>query len=113
MTLRFADIEIDDVRRELRRGGSIVHVEPQVFDLLVHLVRNNDRAVGREELVDVIWQRRTISGGTLNRRIAAARRAIGNNGDEQRLILHGHGLRFIGVLETEAIETGLKQSSAG
>ena len=54
MDFRFADFEIDIARRELRRGGAIVHIEPQVFDLLVHLIRNRDRIVSKDELIEVI-----------------------------------------------------------
>jgi DNA-binding response OmpR family regulator len=47
---RFANYEIDVARHELRRAGKIVPIEPQVFDLLVHLIRNRNRIVSREEL---------------------------------------------------------------
>ena len=32
--------ELDLERREVRRDGALAHVEPQVFDLLVHLIRH-------------------------------------------------------------------------
>ena len=76
MSFRFADFEIDLARQELRRAGANVHIEPQVFDLLVHLVRNRDRIVSKDELFDVIWQGRIVSEATLNSRISAARRAL-------------------------------------
>ena len=60
LNFRFADFEIDSARQELRRAGAIVHVEPQVFDLLVHLVRNRDRIVSKDELFDAIWQGRIL-----------------------------------------------------
>jgi TolB-like protein len=108
LSFRFADFELDDARRELRRGGADVHIEPQVFDLLVHLIRHRDRAVGRSELVDVLWQGRAVSEATISSRIAAARRAIGDNGDDQKFIrtLHGRGFRFIGE-----VAPALQQSS--
>jgi len=52
---RFNDVEIDVAQQELRRAGKIVHVEPQVFDLLLHLVRHRDRVVGKDELIEAIW----------------------------------------------------------
>jgi DNA-binding response OmpR family regulator len=83
---RFADFEIDIARHELRRAGAIVHIEPQVFDLLVHLVRNRDRIVSKDELVDAIWQGRIISDAALSSRISAARRVLGDSGNDQSFI---------------------------
>ncbi len=101
MNFRFNDFEIDIARQELRRAGVIVHVEPQVFDLLVHLVQNRHRIVGKDELFDTIWQRRIVSEATLNSRISAARRALGDSGNDQNLIrtLHKRGFRFVGDVE--------------
>src|SRR5262249_9434829 len=95
LTIRFADFEIDTARQELRRAGAIVHIEPQVFDLLVHLVRNRDRIVRKDELIDVIWQGRIVSEAALSSRISAARRALGDSGSDQSLIrtLHKRGFR--------------------
>jgi DNA-binding winged helix-turn-helix (wHTH) protein len=59
LNFRFANFEIDLARQELRRAGAIVHVEPQVFDLLVHLIRNRDRIVSKDELFEAIWQGRS------------------------------------------------------
>ena len=69
MDFRFADFEIDVAQHELRRKGEIVPIEPQVFDLLVHLVRNCNRIVGKEELIDVVWQSCAISEATLSSRV--------------------------------------------
>ena len=101
MDFSFADFEIDVAQHELRRKGEIVAIEPQVFDLLVHLVRNRDRVVSKEELIDVIWQGRVISEATLNSRVSATRRAIGDNGDDQLFIRthHKRGFRFVVQVE--------------
>jgi TolB-like protein len=101
---RFANIEIDVAQHELRRAGKVVPIEPQVFDLLVHLVRNHDRVVSKDELIEAVWEGRFISEATLSSRISAARRAIGDNGDDQLLIRthHKRGFRFIGKVDTAA-----------
>jgi len=101
---RFADFEIDIARHELRRAGAIVHIEPQVFDLLVHLVRYRDRIVSKDELVDAIWQGRAISDAALSSRISAARRALGDSGNDQSFIrtLHKRGFRFVGDVEEDS-----------
>jgi DNA-binding winged helix-turn-helix (wHTH) protein len=98
--LRFADFEIDVAQRELRRGGEIVHTEPQVFDLLLHLVRHRQRIVGKDELIETIWNGRIVSEAALSSRIRAVRKAIGDNGDDQRFIrtLHKRGFRFVAAV---------------
>lgn len=105
MLFRFADHVVDTDRRELSRGGAPVHVEPQVFDLLVHLIEERERVVGRDELFDVVWRGRIVSDATLDSRINAARRAVGDTGSRQELIrtVPRRGYRFVGRLEpTEA-----------
>ena len=104
--LVFTNHEIDLRRQELRRAGQIVHVEPQVYDLLVHLVHNRDRVVSKEELLDTIWNGRIVSEAALSSRINAARKAIGDDGDRQALIktIHRRGFRFIGAVREGAIE---------
>src|SRR5262245_40627236 len=101
LSFRFADFEIDLARQELRLAGTNVHIEPQVFDLLVHLIRNRDRIVSKDELFDVIWQGRIVSEATLNSRISAARRALGDSGSDQSFIrtLHKRGFRFVGEID--------------
>jgi adenylate cyclase len=101
VSFRFTDFEIDIARHELRRAGTIVHTEPQVFDLLVHLIRNRDRIVGKDELFDVIWEGRIVSEATLSSRINAARRALCDNGNDQSLIrtVYKRGFRFVGDVD--------------
>ena len=97
MRFAFDGCELDAQRRELRRDGQAVAVEPQVFDVLVHLLRHRDRVVSKEELLDEVWGDRFVSESALTSRIKAARRAIGDDGARQRIIrtLHGHGYRFV------------------
>src|ERR1043165_7714854 len=71
-------------RRELSRGGAPVHLEPQVFDLLLHLIRNRDHVVSKDELLAAVWQGRIVSESTLSNRVNAVRAAIGDSGERQR-----------------------------
>jgi len=98
---RFTEFEIDLSQQELRRLGEAVHIEPQVFDLIVHLVRNHDRIVSKDELIETIWNGRIISEAALSSRINGARRALGDNGNDQALIrtLHKRGFRFVGDVQ--------------
>jgi DNA-binding winged helix-turn-helix (wHTH) protein/pimeloyl-ACP methyl ester carboxylesterase len=107
MAWRIDDLEIDVERRELTAGGRVVNLEPQVFDVLAYLVRNRDRVVSKEELLDNIWGDRFVSESALTSRIKAARRAIGDDGQSQRLIVthHRRGYRFIGRVEQSEPES--------
>lgn len=91
---------MDTRRRELRRKGELVSVEPQVFDLLEFLVRARDRVISRDDLLAVVWHGRNVSDATLSSCVNSARAAIGDNGKDQRLIrtLPRKGVRFIGVV---------------
>jgi len=104
MTLSFGDYEIDVERRELRRAETLVHVEPQVFDLLVYLVQNRDRVVSKEDLIASIWAGRIVSDSTLTSRINAARNAIGDSGEDKKLIrtIARKGFRFVGTVSIPA-----------
>jgi pimeloyl-ACP methyl ester carboxylesterase/DNA-binding winged helix-turn-helix (wHTH) protein len=104
MIYAFAGLEVDDKSYEIRRGDENVAVEPQVFDVLVHLLVNRNRVVPKEELLDSVWRTRFVTESTLTTRIKEARRAIGDDGQAQRFIrtVHGRGYRFVGdVVETD------------
>ncbi|HET7910573.1 MAG TPA: winged helix-turn-helix domain-containing tetratricopeptide repeat protein, partial [Pseudolabrys sp.] len=98
MRFLFGDHTLDADRRELRRGSEPIAVEPQVFDLLVYLVENRDRVVSKDDLIASVWGGRVVSDSTLTSRINAARKAVGDSGENQKLIrtIARKGLRFIG-----------------
>ncbi len=104
MQFLFGDHVLDTDRRELRRSGALIAVEPQVFDLIVYLVRNRERVVSKDDLIATVWNGRIVSESTLTSRINAARKAIGDNGREQRLIRTAarKGLRFVGQVREQA-----------
>jgi TolB-like protein/Flp pilus assembly protein TadD len=97
---RFGDHYLDTDRRELRNGAALVPVEPQVFDILSYLIRNREHVVSRDELIAAIWAGRIVSESALTTRINAARNAVGDNGQDQRLIktFPRKGIRFVGTV---------------
>jgi TolB-like protein len=109
MTVRFefADHSLDVARRELRRGGEPIAVEPQVFDLLLHLLRNRDRVVSRDDLIEAIWGGRIVSDSAVTTRINAVRRALGDSGAAQKMILTvpRKGVRFIADVKEDGAAT--------
>jgi TolB-like protein len=94
----FEDCALDPDRRELTRRGEAVAIGPKVFDLLLYLVQNREHVVSKDDLLNAVWAGRIVSESTLTSHINAARKAIGDNGQEQRLIrtLARKGLRFVG-----------------
>lgn len=95
---RFGEFVLDLPRYELLRNGVPVRVEPQVFDVLTHLVKHHCRVVSKNELFDTVWGGRFVGEAALTSRIKAARRALGDDGEMQHYIrtVRGRGYRFVG-----------------
>ena len=108
---RFGDCELDTTSRRLSCAGLAVAIEPQVFDLLRLLVENPSRLVTKDEIIDAVWGGRVVSESAVSARIAAARRAIGDDGKQQKVIRthHGRGLEMVAVvtgsLSTDRLES--------
>ncbi|MHC2287745.1 winged helix-turn-helix domain-containing tetratricopeptide repeat protein [Bradyrhizobium barranii] len=98
MRYRFEEFAFDIDRRELHRGAEAVSIAPQVFDLLEYLIRNRERVVSKDDLINAVWNGRIVSDAALTTRLNAVRAAIGDTGEEQRLIktLPRKGFRFVG-----------------
>jgi len=96
----FEDFALDTDRRELRRAGCLVPVEPKVFDFLVHVVANGERVVSKDDLIATVWKGRIVSESALASCINAARNVIGDSGKAQRLIrtVPRKGIRFVAAV---------------
>src|SRR5712675_3025275 len=104
MKFFFSNQILNTDTRELSRSDMPISLEPQVFDLVVHLMENRDRVVSKEELIDKIWKGRHVAESTLTSRINAARKAVGDSGSAQALIrtIARKGFRFVGAVQTGA-----------
>src|SRR5947209_8695457 len=107
MIFSFGQYKLDVERRELRDGALAVHLEPQVFDLLLYLLENRDRVVSKDDLIGSVWGDRIISESTLTSRINAARQAVGDSGKNQKLIrtFPRKGFRFVQAVEAQTAGT--------
>ncbi len=105
LTLQFAfdDFVLNQDRRELTLRGQAVAVGPQVFDLLLLFVSNPDRVVSKDELLEGVWSGRIVSESTITSHINAVRKAIGDTGEEQRLVrtVARKGYRFVGQVRVD------------
>ncbi|HEV8296278.1 MAG TPA: transcriptional regulator [Acidimicrobiales bacterium] len=111
----FGDCELDLRRYELRRGGVVRRVEPQVFDVLVLLVRERDRLVSKEEILDTVWGSRFVSESALTSRIKALRQAVGDDGKAQRVVrtVHGRGYQFVAEVVERVDDAPSASASTG
>ena len=93
----FDEFVVNAEKYELLCSGKAVAIEPQVFGLIVHLIKNRDRVISKDELIEVIWDGRFVSDSAISSRIKSARKALGDNGQVQKYIktVHGRGFRFV------------------
>jgi TolB-like protein len=100
----FGDYALDPDRRELTRHAEAVAIGPKVFDLLLYLVKNREHVVSKDDLLEAVWAGRIVSESTLTSHINAVRKAIGDSGEEQRLVrtVARKGFRFVGHVEEAA-----------
>ena len=101
MRFEFGEHLIDVDRRELFRRGEPVALEPQVFDLLVHLVQHRDKVVSRDDLIAAVWGGRIVSDSAVTTRLNAVRRAVGDSGTAQAVIrtVTRKGVRFVAEVQ--------------
>lgn len=104
MSLLFEDFVLDPARREFTRRGAEVTLEPQVFDLLVYLVRQREHVVDKDELIHHVWKGRVVSDSTIESRLCVLRKALHDDGRSQRLIrtYARKGVRFVGEVQVQA-----------
>jgi DNA-binding winged helix-turn-helix (wHTH) protein len=107
MRFEFADCAVDLDGLQLRRGGVRVHLEPQVFDVLVYLLIHRDRVVPKAELLQEVWGDQFVSESALTSRIMAARRAVHDDGRGQRIIRtsFGRGYQFVAEVRESASDS--------
>jgi len=106
MIFRFGPYSLDSERLELWNRDDLIAVQPQVFSLLVFLVENRERVVSKDEIFESVWDGRIVSDATLNARLNAARRAVGDSGKDQDIIrtFPRKGFRFVAMITGQAID---------
>ena len=112
--LLFDNFVLDGDRRELRRGADLVAIEPKAFDLLVYVIRHRDRVLSKDDLIAAIWDGRIVSEAALATCLNAARSAIDDSGEQQRLIktLPRKGIRFVGTVREKQEQSSWTETDA-
>src|SRR3954454_20970481 len=108
----FEDYALDPDRRELTRHAEAVAIWPKVFDLLLYLIQNREHVVSKDDLLEAVWSGRIVAESTLTSHINAVRKAIGDSGEEQRLVrtIARKGFRFIGEVREADVSDGFGSS---
>ncbi len=102
MTYRFGDFQLDELRRELRLRGREVVLQPRGFELLLFLVKNRDRVVTKEELLEVLWPGVIVADGALHRAVSLARSALQQGAMAQAIRTQARvGYRFCAEVDDE------------
>jgi predicted ATPase/DNA-binding winged helix-turn-helix (wHTH) protein len=97
----FGDYTLDTHLYELRQGETPCPLGPQVFNVLAYLIAHRDRVVTKDELIEHLWPAQCVSDATVHQHVTAARKAIGDSGQQQCIIktLRSRGYRFIARVE--------------
>ena len=100
MNFRFGEYSVDTDRLELKLADEVIAIQPQAFSLLVLLIKNADRVVSKDDIIEAVWQGRIVSDGSLNARINTLRRALKDDGASQSVIktFPRQGFRFVAKL---------------
>lgn len=93
---RFGAFELDEGRRELRRDGRPLTVEPKPLDFLALLLREDGRLVSKDALIEALWGGRIVTDSVMTQCAAKLRAALGDEAQQLILTVHGHGYRFGG-----------------
>lgn len=115
MTWTFGEFHLDPDRFQLTRRGAAVRVEPQVLALLIHLVRNRDRMVPKDEIAAEVWRGHPVSDASISSRIRSARQAVADDGARQEVIrtVHGRGFRFVAEVAPPAPAAPARPAAPG
>ncbi len=92
-------LQIDQSRREAAIDGTVLDLEPKLFDLLQRLVAANGELVSKDQLLAAVWEGRVVSDAAISQAVAKLRRAIRAAGvtDDPIKTVHGHGYRWAGA----------------
>ncbi len=85
--------ELHTTQRLLLRDGVACHVGGRAFDMLELLVRNHDRVVGHEELLDCVWPGMAIEPNNVPVQIWALRKLLG---PDAIVTVPRRGYRYVG-----------------
>lgn len=110
---RFEDVAIDSGEFRVTKTGESRHITPRAFEVLIYLVENAGRIIGKQELFDEVWKENFVTDNALTRMIKEIRQVIGDEADAPVYIetVPKRGYRFIAEVSSENSREIPKQSS--
>ena len=97
----FRSFEFDEQRSELRSNGRPIALHATPMRLLAYLIRNRDRVVSKDELLDHVWAGTAVSESAMTTALCELRRAVRDDGARQEIVRteRGRGFRFVAPVE--------------
>jgi DNA-binding winged helix-turn-helix (wHTH) protein len=97
----FGPYLLDVPSRVLLRDGESLALTAKVFDTLLALVRNRDRVVSKEELLQQVWPDAFVSEDSLTQSVSVLRRTLGDRSGQPQFIatVPRRGYRFVAAVE--------------
>src|SRR6478609_11884956 len=97
----FADVEVREREFCLVKAGEVLPVEPKAFRVLLFLLRNPQKLIAKEELLNAVWGDAVVTDSSLTRTIAQLRRLLGDETRNPRYIetVATVGYRFLYKVE--------------
>src|ERR1700743_414824 len=110
---RFVDIEVREREFALIKAGKVLAVEPKAFRVLLHLLRNPQKLISKDELLNSVWGDTAVTEGSLTRCIWLLRHQLGDDINEPRFIetVATVGSRFVGKVEVSEDGSGYLQAA--
>jgi DNA-binding winged helix-turn-helix (wHTH) protein/Tfp pilus assembly protein PilF len=88
------DLRLDAARGCLMRAERPVHLRPLSYEVCKYLVEHRGCLVGKEELIQQVWQGRAVTDGSIGKCIEEIRAAIGPQAKEYVRTVRGRGYIF-------------------
>jgi len=110
---RFADVEVREREFSLINAGKVLPVEPKAFRVLLLLLRNPQKLISKDELVNSVWGDTAVTEGSLTHCIWLLRRLLGDDVNEPRYIetVATVGYRFLCKVEVSEDDSGDLQAA--
>jgi Tol biopolymer transport system component/DNA-binding winged helix-turn-helix (wHTH) protein len=101
IVFKFADVEVREREFCLVKAGEVLPVEPKTFRVLLYLLRNPQKLIAKEELLNAVWGDAVVTDSSLTRTIAQLRRLLGDEIRDPRYIetVATVGYRFLYKVE--------------
>lgn len=101
----FETFRVDAEKRRLWNEGKIVSINPKTFDTLLALLKNKNEVIGKDKLIEEIWNGVAVSDDSLTQQISQLRKLLGDSADEHKFIVTVSGIGYKFVADVNKIQT--------